>query len=517
MPTNPLAISTGMNQGEAQVLNIPQSNYYADKLAQAKKADADVANDIGTTLAKTPWTYDMPEFKQLQSDIRTFVKDNRAALVKGDFDAKMQLEQMKQDYLNRYEESKNAEKHYNKMTGYYLSNQDRYYDKDYEKMTALAQQGSKAYDSAAVRLRKNFKATDFNDDLIKQLKAIPTTATGAHLEDIKDEETGKSYTYMVSGDRNSKVKLTDVANAIYDGYAADFTEEQMNDKNQSREKVTAFAENFLRSELKYSQPYDAEARKSSSGFDYDNFDLTNLNYSTPGTININSPGYSEKDNLISLGDFQTIDPYGAAGAGTTGEKITLPNTEGLIVLKVSDNGIPLAGGAKLRQKKTYSPAEYDPVSKSLTNTELKLVNAIYSPVTTESKSKSIATVGLPLSQQTAKKLVGEDKIKTKDAFTGIFKDDDGNEFAKPINKAFVDAFRDQSSSNAKYKEFLSYMYKLYAPAKLRNDPIIETLGLTEKEINLFNRALNLNNNNVSSGSERPMPKTKAQKAAEKAK
>lgn len=457
MPTDPLAISTGIGQGEAQVFDIPKSTFYRDKLNEAKKADADIASDVSTTLSKAPWSNDLPEFREMQSNIRNYVKNNRAALVKGDFDAKIELERMKQEYLNRYEESKSAEKFYDKMSNFYLSHPNSYYKGDYDRMQELALKGSKHFGPATVRLRKNFSAQQFNDNLTAKVKSIPETFQGAYLQDIKDDETGKSYTYLVTKDGDTKTKLRDVAGAVYDAWAKDYTEEQMIAKDVTREAAEDYAENFLKSKFKYSQPYDAEERKSKSGLESVTPDaLSNPSKSKYKTGSIYQ--FNADSGTYSIGSLKDdIEGYRIA-ANTSASNVG--STEGARVIDLTKEVILDVPG---QGKKTFKPGS------DFTDAEIKVLNDyVASKLSQESSKASAYEVGffssksasgspnttyipVKLNDQKFEPVIGVSVIRTGDGFSSRV----------PMTASDVSAERTEATTKAKAQEYIQRMYDVY--------------------------------------------------------
>lgn len=166
---NPTGIATAQGRGEAQVLNPTQRDYYKTKTAEAAERKQDAQKSVAAAVSKTPWSRDMPLFKDKVTQLKQFYNDRAYDLMKGDFDAQVELEAMQNDIINFADQSKAAEKYYLLNEQANLKDPTKFYEKDLEKHKAYA--GTPG-DFGTYSLRGRFDPVEFDKTLRDQMAKV---------------------------------------------------------------------------------------------------------------------------------------------------------------------------------------------------------------------------------------------------------------------------------------------------------------------------------------------------------
>lgn len=170
MAINPKAISTGEGTGLAKVIKPMQSDYYDKKYAEAKGRKDEAKKSMAAAMSKTPWKVDMPEFQNKVAELRNFYNENAYDLMKGDFDAQVQLDAMQQGLIRFAEQSKADEKYWN-LNDKLLKDKPNYYsDNSYKSHTDYAKMP--LADRKEYSFREKFDADKFQKDLAADMAKI---------------------------------------------------------------------------------------------------------------------------------------------------------------------------------------------------------------------------------------------------------------------------------------------------------------------------------------------------------
>lgn len=135
MPTDGLNISTGIGQGDAQVIDFGKSNYGAElyKMRNAgnkakDERESGVYKDIGKVNIDGIFFKHQPVFAQKQAELKQWTKDNIDALRKGDADATIEFQNKLTKLGTDIGLSKNVNQGYKEMFGTWAKDQNKYRD-----------------------------------------------------------------------------------------------------------------------------------------------------------------------------------------------------------------------------------------------------------------------------------------------------------------------------------------------------------------------------------------------------
>lgn len=159
---NPTGLSTGQGKGAAQVFGNTYNPYFKERLTEAKKKNKEVTDAMAKVSDSNQlWSRDVGTFKPMVNDLQQFYKDNARAIIKGDFDATLKLNQMQNEMSQYVTSSKDAQKYANEMLKLVNKPGSSYTDDSRQKIFDFVNQAQAGnFDTSELILNEKYDALD---------------------------------------------------------------------------------------------------------------------------------------------------------------------------------------------------------------------------------------------------------------------------------------------------------------------------------------------------------------------
>ena len=133
---DPLGISTGQGQGEAQVFGNTYNDYYAKKADEGAAKKAEIEQGLAS-ISGGVWDRDLGIFKPMLEDVRKYVQDNARAIINGDFDANIGWNRKKNEVAQLITSSMAAKKFHDSNLALLNDNPNKYSDFSKKQLSVL--------------------------------------------------------------------------------------------------------------------------------------------------------------------------------------------------------------------------------------------------------------------------------------------------------------------------------------------------------------------------------------------
>lgn len=240
-----LGVSTGIGKGEAQVFAPVESDYYKNKanLALKQKAAQEQAFvDIGSAPVFNP---DTEQYKQELDKVRQFYRDNQRSILEGDFDTKLELNQLTSG-LRQWAANSNAEGSvWEALKKKSASGTNKFYQKD---LDALDEYYRTPYDQRRGKdlgLRLAFDKQAFLDAGVDRVKDLPFYDEGFELKSIKNS-SGEITDMIVSNTGQEVDSVDSIVDRMMESSYEGFTKEQV-DASTTRDETRDYLKKFIAS------------------------------------------------------------------------------------------------------------------------------------------------------------------------------------------------------------------------------------------------------------------------------
>lgn len=210
---NSLGVSTGINQGEAQVFGDTYNPFFKEKLTEAKEKKAGLDKDVSTFQSKGVYWRDAGLMKEKLGDYRSFVQNNVQALMDGDFDAISKKNQMESDMTQFVSNSKAAELWDTTASKMIDKNPEKY---AVESKQALQDFRSKPGTWGTTSLEASYTAKPTIDSIMKYANDQGYSPSALSTENLADADFLKQFkSQRSSGIKNYIKSLKDDDMAMY--------------------------------------------------------------------------------------------------------------------------------------------------------------------------------------------------------------------------------------------------------------------------------------------------------------
>jgi len=197
---DPLGISTGQGQGEAQVFGNTYNDYYAKKADEGAAKKAEIEQGLAS-ISGGVWDRDLGIFKPQLNDVRKYVEDNARAIIDGDFDANIGWNKKKNELTQFINSSKAAKKFYETNLALYNKNPEKY--SKLSKSDLLSYANTPGEFGSNIYLEPNFDPQKSLDAMRTAIKSVEYRPTGTV---VKDYGTDQEFLVETTAQRKEAAK-----------------------------------------------------------------------------------------------------------------------------------------------------------------------------------------------------------------------------------------------------------------------------------------------------------------------
>lgn len=310
MAIDPLAISSGIGQGEAQVFKPFQTDYYKFKYQEADKRRQESAKMMDIDTSKI-WSRDIPYLAPELEKLRQYYKDNYAKILKGDPMTQVEMNRMAQDIKNIVKTSGEREKLWTEGVKLRQKNQDKYTDESWEEHLAYAKRAG------------DFSVPDYLKLKLNKQEAMDSLRSGvsamdARLTSLREQMVGDTETIF----KQEKADLDEIhryAEEQYNGLIRDYGQKQVEEAFGSVDNYKKLAESWRKESTTVSQV------KEGGGFGFGKQNNFGVDVNTRPMDMQSVISYKEDSDVLTAGKFNVTSqasvqlPSGFSGSILSGK------------------------------------------------------------------------------------------------------------------------------------------------------------------------------------------------------